>query len=181
MLESSFFDFSDHYRPDDSVSERPQGNRESPGGDVRTPCFHVRLAFGDGARVDMLGRVTEGRVVLEEMGAGPPLSVVDPGAARDDWAEGALAADYSDAGPFDAAPRREEGREGAAGRRARPAWPRGVEGRRGVAETYRAAQAEGRDPVLAVMCATGRSRRRSLRLIAAARDAGFLAPRHNRR
>ncbi|WP_239092181.1 DUF6214 family protein, partial [Streptomyces sp. SID14478] len=49
------------------------------------------------------------------------------------------------------------------------------------AEAYRAAQEEGGDPVLAVMCATGRSRRKSLRLIAAARDAGFLAPRHNRR
>ncbi|WP_372343438.1 DUF6214 family protein [Streptomyces sp. KL116D] len=180
MLESSFFDFSDHYRPDGSVSAWPQGNREGPGEDVRPPCFHVRLAFGDGARVDMLGRVTEGRVVLEEMGAVPPLSA-DLGAVRDDWAEGALAAEYSDAGPFDVAPRREEGREGVPGRRARPAWPRGVEGRRGVADAYRAAQAEGRDPVLAVMCATGRSRRRSLRLIAAARDAGFLAPRHNRR
>ncbi|MEU5778930.1 DUF6214 family protein, partial [Streptomyces venezuelae] len=40
---------------------------------------------------------------------------------------------------------------------------------------------EGRDPVLAVMCATGRSRRKSLRLIAGARDAGLLTPRHHRR
>ncbi|MET9386019.1 DUF6214 family protein [Streptomyces sp. NPDC002928] len=66
-------------------------------------------------------------------------------------------------------------------RRGRPAWPRGIEGRRLVAREYRAAQKEGVDPVLAVMCATGRSRRRSLRLIAQARDAGFLAPRHARR
>ncbi|MBG0857264.1 hypothetical protein I2W78_36805 [Streptomyces spinoverrucosus] len=66
-------------------------------------------------------------------------------------------------------------------RRARSAWPRGIEGRRLVAQEYRAAQAEGVDPVLAVMCATGRSRRRSLRLIAQARDAGFLTPRHARR
>ncbi|MFF4834155.1 DUF6214 family protein [Streptomyces sp. NPDC001315] len=66
-------------------------------------------------------------------------------------------------------------------RRGRPAWPRGIEGRRLVAREYRAAQKEGIDPVLAVMCATGRSRRRSLRLIAQARDAGFLAPRHARR
>lgn len=49
------------------------------------------------------------------------------------------------------------------------------------AQEYRAAQADGRDPVLAVMRATGRSRRRSLKLIAAARDAGTLPPRHNRR
>ncbi|MBB5926005.1 hypothetical protein FHS34_001459 [Streptomyces echinatus] len=66
-------------------------------------------------------------------------------------------------------------------RRARRPWPRGVERRRLVAEEYRAARDEGADPVLAVMDATGLSRRRSLRLIAQARDAGFLAPRHARR
>ncbi|MET9732188.1 DUF6214 family protein [Streptomyces sp. NPDC006458] len=66
-------------------------------------------------------------------------------------------------------------------RRARPAWPRGVEGRWLVAQEYRAAQEDGVDPVLAVMCATGHSRRRSLKLIAQARDIGFLTPRHARR
>ncbi|MGW5495307.1 DUF6214 family protein [Streptomyces olivaceoviridis] len=66
-------------------------------------------------------------------------------------------------------------------RRARPPWPRGTEGRRLVAREYRAAQDEGADPVLAVMNATGRGRRRALRLIAQARDAGLLAPRHARR
>lgn len=66
-------------------------------------------------------------------------------------------------------------------RRARPPWPRGRQGRLMVAQEYRAAQAEGRDPVLAVMGATGRSRRRSLKLIASARDAGALPARHNRR
>jgi hypothetical protein len=70
---------------------------------------------------------------------------------------------------------------GAGARRARPAWPRGLEGRRLIAEEYRAAQEEGFDPVLAVMCATGHSRRKSLRLIAQARDAGYLTPRHTRR
>ncbi|MGX1545268.1 DUF6214 family protein [Streptomyces adustus] len=68
-----------------------------------------------------------------------------------------------------------------AARRARPAWPRGIEGRWLVAQEYRAAQREGADPVLAVMCATGHSRRRSLRMISQARDAGYLAPRHARR
>ncbi|MEU1166861.1 DUF6214 family protein, partial [Streptomyces sp. NPDC005921] len=58
---------------------------------------------------------------------------------------------------------------------------RGIEGRWLVAQEYRAAQADGLDPVLAVMCATGHSRRRSLRLIAQARDAGFLTPGHARR
>jgi hypothetical protein len=56
-----------------------------------------------------------------------------------------------------------------------------MEGRRLVAEEYLAARDKGIDPVLAVMCATGHSRRRSLRLIAGARDAGFLTPRHARR
>ncbi|MFF9624361.1 DUF6214 family protein [Streptomyces griseosporeus] len=69
----------------------------------------------------------------------------------------------------------------AGARRARPAWPRGIEGRRLIAQEYRAAQEEGIDPVLAVMCATGHSRRKSLRLISQARDAGYLTPRHTRR
>ncbi|MEU3708685.1 DUF6214 family protein [Streptomyces catenulae] len=50
-----------------------------------------------------------------------------------------------------------------------------------VAEAYRAAQRDGRDPVEAVMSATGRGRRRALRLIAGARDAGLLSPRHHKR
>ena len=70
---------------------------------------------------------------------------------------------------------------GARARRARPAWPRGAEGRLLVAREYRAAQGDGADPVLAVMGATGHSRRKSLRLIGQARDAGLLSPRHARR
>lgn len=53
--------------------------------------------------------------------------------------------------------------------------------RRGVAETYRRAQQLGQDPVLAVMCATGYGRRKSLSIIASARDDGYLTPRHRRR
>ncbi|MYV55546.1 DUF6214 family protein, partial [Streptomyces sp. SID3212] len=53
--------------------------------------------------------------------------------------------------------------------------------RRTVADIYRAAQRDGLDPVLAVMSATGFSRRKSLRLIAGARDDGHLLPRHHRR
>ncbi|MFD8549089.1 DUF6214 family protein [Streptomyces sp. NPDC059649] len=56
-----------------------------------------------------------------------------------------------------------------------------VERRKLAADAYRQAQREGRDPVLAVMLATGRNRRRSLRLIAGARDEGLLTPRHNKR
>ncbi|MFE1845049.1 DUF6214 family protein, partial [Streptomyces sp. NPDC059515] len=59
--------------------------------------------------------------------------------------------------------------------------PRGVEGRRLAAREYTAARRDGADPVLAVMGATGHSRRGALRLIGRARDAGLLAPRHARR
>ncbi|MFI9045543.1 DUF6214 family protein [Streptomyces sp. NPDC053427] len=58
---------------------------------------------------------------------------------------------------------------------------RTTERRKLAADAYRAAQRDGRDPVLAVMNATGRNRRRALRLIAGARDEGFLTPRHNKR
>lgn len=67
---------------------------------------------------------------------------------------------------------------------ARPALlsrSRSGERRRIAADAYRQAQRDGHDPVLAVMQATGRNRRRSLRLIAGARDEGLLAPRHNKR
>ncbi|MFF3541477.1 DUF6214 family protein [Streptomyces platensis] len=58
---------------------------------------------------------------------------------------------------------------------------RAGERRKIAADAYRQAQREGRDPVLAVMHATGRNRRRALRLIAGARDEGLLTPRHNKR
>jgi len=135
--------------------------------------FHVRLAFTDGARVDLLAVVADGCASLEDVRAQPALSLDDL-AVLADWIEGPL---------FEAcgvAPAPEEGEPGVS-RRARPAWPRGVEGRWLVAQEYRAAQEEGVDPVLAVMCATGHSRRKSLRMIAQARDAGYLTPRHARR
>ncbi|MFE3166400.1 DUF6214 family protein [Streptomyces sp. NPDC059224] len=167
-----------------------------------TSWFQVRLAFGDGAQVEALAVVAGGRVSIEDVKAQPALSLADLTVLAD-WIEEPLfracgmesyadeepaAEDLDDgsAGPEGAegAERTEggEGAEGAAGpRRARPAWPRGIEGRWLVAQEYRAAQEEGADPVLAVMRATGHSRRRSLRLIAQARDAGFLTPRHARR
>lgn len=135
--------------------------------------FHVRLAFTDGARVDLLAVVADGCASLEDVRAQPALSLDDL-AVLADWIEGPL---------FEACglgPVPEEGEPGVA-RRARPAWPRGVEGRWLVAQEYRAAQEDGVDPVLAVMCATGHSRRKSLRMIAQARDAGYLTPRHARR
>ncbi|MEU9166388.1 DUF6214 family protein [Streptomyces sp. NPDC048420] len=139
-----------------------------------TSWFHVRLAFGDGARVDVLAVVAEGCASLEDVRAQPALSLDDL-AALGDWIEGPLFEACGIAPEADA-----EARE-AGPRRARPAWPRGMEGRWLVAQEYRAAQEDGVDPVLAVMCATGHSRRKSLRLISQARDAGFLTPRHARR
>ncbi|MFC5955006.1 DUF6214 family protein [Streptomyces pratens] len=70
---------------------------------------------------------------------------------------------------------------GAGERQSRAVRPREPVGRRLVAREYRAAQEEGADPVLAVMCATGYSRRGALRVIGRARDAGLLTPRHVRR
>ncbi|MFF8909057.1 DUF6214 family protein [Streptomyces olivaceoviridis] len=171
-----------------------------------TSWFQVRLAFPDGARVDALAVVSAGRVSIEDVQAEPALSLADLTALAD-WIEGPLFAACGvdaeadpvrddlvrgvdtggaddgatpDAGcPPGGEPQPDAG--DAVVRRARPPWPRGSEGRRLVAREYRAAQDEGADPVLAVMNATGRGRRRALRLIAQARDAGLLAPRHARR
>lgn len=144
--------------------------------EAATAWFNVRLAFPDGARVDALAVLAEGCVSVEDVRAQPALSLDDL-AALADWIEEPLS-EACGIGP-EADPGSES--ESAGPSRARPAWPRGVEGRWLVAQEYRAAQEEGVDPVLAVMCATGHSRRKSLRLISQARDAGFLTPRHARR
>ncbi|MGY1502849.1 DUF6214 family protein [Streptomyces sp. QTS52] len=157
------------------MSVRPAWEVREYEGSAPTAWFDVRLAFADGAHVDVLAVVGEAGVSIEDVRAQPALSLDDL-AALADWIEGPLFEACGD-GPTTA----EEAGAGLRSRRARPAWPRGVEGRWLVAEEYRAAQGEGVDPVLAVMCATGYSRRRSLRLISQARDAGFLTPRHVRR
>ncbi|TLS47864.1 hypothetical protein FE633_02555 [Streptomyces montanus] len=142
-----------------------------------TTWCNVRLAFDDGAQVDVLAVLCEGAVSIEDVRARPPLSLDDL-AVLSDWIEGPLQEAYGVAiEPAGAA----VGDDAPEKRHARPTWPRGVEGRRAVAEVYLTAQEAGHDAVLAVMCATGRSRRGALRLIAAARDAGFLTPRHARR
>ncbi|MEW2399704.1 DUF6214 family protein [Streptomyces sp. NPDC046862] len=156
MLEASFVHLSGRNRPDGVVSVWPAWEVQERGG--ATAWYNARLAFPDGARVDLLAVVTGGHVLLEEVRAQPALSLDDLTVLAD-WIEGPL---------FEACG-------------ARSAWPQGVEGSRRVAEEYRAAQERGTDPVLAVMRATGHSRRRSLKLIAQARDEGFLAPRHQRR
>lgn len=151
-----------------------------------TSWFHVRLAFPDGARVDAVAVVNEGCVSVEDVRAQPALSLADLTVLAD-WIEGPLFEACGEPGrPHEGVGERGggRGRKGvpyAGPRRARPAWPQGVEGCRLIAREYRAAQEGGVDPVLAVMGATGHSRRSSLRLIAQARDAGLLTPRHARR
>ncbi|MGY6018956.1 DUF6214 family protein [Streptomyces spinosirectus] len=140
-----------------------------------TTWFTVRLGFGDGARVDVLAVVGDGAVSLEEVRAQPPLSLDDLTELADWIEEPLFLACVPGPGP-DAAHLTSAG-----SRRGRPDWPPGLEGRRRIAQEYRTAQQQGADPVLAVMCATGHSRRRSLRLISQARDSGFLTPRHARR
>ncbi|MFI9246480.1 DUF6214 family protein [Streptomyces sp. NPDC053086] len=139
-------------------------------------------AYGDGP-VEVVGAGSYGDGPVEVVGAGSygdgPVEVVGAGSYGDGSAEAVGAGSYGD-GPAEAVGVAPDG--GCPNpRRARPVWPRGIKGRRLVAQEYRAARDGGADPVLAVMNATGHSRRRSLRLIAQARDAGLLAPRHARR
>lgn len=138
-----------------------------------TAWFEVRLEFCDGAHVDAIAVVFEGCVSIEDVRAEPALSLDDLTALAD-WIEAPLfdacgigtePADSEDLGPS----------------ADRTVWPGGVEGQWLVAQKYRAAQEEGVDPVLAVMSATGHGRRKSLRLIGQARDAGFLTRRRARR
>ncbi|MCI3934840.1 DUF6214 family protein [Streptomyces sp. AN091965] len=157
--------------------------------DVRRPgggpasLLHVRLDL-DGAHVDVLAAVCEGRVAIEDLRAEPPLPLPEL-VALADRIEGPLAdvcrGVAQQYGPADTSCRSGLADEAAAARPARPSVQRGDTVRQAAVEAYRAARDEGRDPVLAVMCATGHSRRKSLRLIAGARDAGHLSPRHRRR
>ncbi|MEU7299667.1 DUF6214 family protein [Streptomyces sp. NPDC007206] len=225
MPEASFLHLSDRNTVDGAVSVWPawkvrQHGDEQERGD-ETSWFQVRLAFPDGARVDALAVLHDGRVSIEDVRAEPALSLADL-AVLADWIEGPLFESCgvqrpeprAAEGSYDGDGEEEEDGEGggdgdelpedgggpevgdvaaeagegaeddvlcAGPQHARPVRLRGVEGSRLVAQEYRAAQEAGVDPVLAVMNATGRSRRRSLRLIAQARDAGFLTPRHVRR
>ncbi|GGW64786.1 DUF6214 family protein [Streptomyces caelestis] len=172
MLEASFLNLSDRSPVDSAVSVRPAWEVRENGDATR--WFDVRLAFTDGAHVDALAVVAGGCVGVEDVRAQPALSLDDL-AVLADWIEDSLA-EACCAGAATAPEDR-----GGRGRRARPAWPLGAQGRWLVAQEYRAAQRDGADPVLAVMCATGHSRRKSLRLIGQARDAGLLTARRARR
>ncbi|MFD8201026.1 DUF6214 family protein [Streptomyces sp. NPDC059701] len=139
-------------------------------GDTTTSWFDVRWMFPDGARIDALAVLCGDGVRVEDVRAEPALSLDDLSVLAE-WLENPL---------FEACVRPPADRDPAP-RRARPARPRGSEERRLVAHEYRAARQEGADPVLAVMRATGHSRRKALRLIGQARDDGFLTPRRARR
>jgi hypothetical protein len=206
VTESTYFEATSRYDPNGVVSVWPVWELHGHGTvtpapsrptrdagsrrDILPPWFNIRLTFADGARIDVLAVVSEGRIAVEDMRAEPPLSL-DGFAVLADWIEGPLEdacqvvverhrhGTASSRGFCEGPPAFDEEPPGKG--RARPSWPRGSAGRRIAAEAYRAAQEEGRDPVLAVMYATGRSRRKSLRVIASARDEGYLAPRHNRR
>ncbi|MFF5161000.1 DUF6214 family protein [Streptomyces sp. NPDC000348] len=144
-------------------------------GERATRWLHVRLDFGDGARIDALATVCEGWVCVEDVRARPALALEDL-ALFADWIEGPLArACGAEAEPDPG------GEAGAGAHRERPARPKGPAEHGLVARAYRAAQERGADPVLAVMNETGYSRRGALRLIGRTRDAGLLPARHVRR
>jgi hypothetical protein len=60
-----------------------------------TSWFHVRLAFADGARVELLAVVCGGSASIEDIRAQPALSLVDLKALAD-WIEGPLFANRDD-------------------------------------------------------------------------------------
>lgn len=177
--------------------------------DAPPSLFHVHLAFGgdgggtgrggigDGGAeggccpdaprgADVLAVVSDGRIAIEEVRARPPLPLDDL-AALAARIEGPLNDAFRGLvdrhGTADALCRNGVGpaQEPPGARRGRPSARRGSAVRNVAAEAYRGALADGEDPVLAVMRATGRSRRKSLRLIAGARDAGLLMSGHHRR
>ncbi|GGW59781.1 hypothetical protein GCM10010350_50370 [Streptomyces galilaeus] len=182
-METSFLNLSGRRAEDGTVSVRPAWEVREDG--EPTSWCTVRLAFPDEAFVEVLAVVSARSVSVEDVRARPALSLDDLTVLAEwieeplvEWCGGGRESP-SVKGPDGSAAGIAAGGSGA--RRARPVRPRGIEGRRLVAEEYRAAQARGVDPVLAVMRTTGHSRRRSLSMIAQARDAGFLTPRHARR
>ncbi|GLX50587.1 hypothetical protein Shyhy01_35370 [Streptomyces hygroscopicus subsp. hygroscopicus] len=183
MLEASFLDLSERNAEDGAVSVWPAWEVREHGGTLA--WLHVRLDFPDGAGVDALAVVSDGgSVCVEDVRARPALSLEDLTVLADWIEEPLLEAFWTGeraAGRAEAPAASYDGPVPVTRRRARPAWPRGAEGRLLLAREYRAAQEAGADPVLAVMRATGHGRRRSLGLIARARDAGLLTPRHARR
>lgn len=196
VQEITFLDVNDRYNPPETLPFPPVWELEGhgtttsvpAGSEMSSPWFNVRLTFADGTRIDVLAVLDGGRIAIEDMRADPPLPLAGFAVLGDrieDPLEDACRVAVAQPRPEEpvpaapCAPGQQDARPGR--HRARSCVPRGSAGRRMAAEAYRAAQQEGRDPVLAVMLATGRSRRRSLRLIAGARDEGYLAPRHNRR
>ncbi|MEV6786464.1 DUF6214 family protein [Streptomyces sp. NPDC051098] len=163
-----------------------------PACELAQPWFNVRLTFADGARIEVLAVVDQGRIAIEDMRADPPLPlrtftvladrIEDPLEDACRTAAGQVPCAVTPPDAPDAPDDRDRGSAPPPSRRrARTTLPRGAAGRQLAADVYHRARQDGRDPVLAVMGATGHSRRKALRLIAGARDEGHLPPRHNRR
>ncbi|MER6311312.1 DUF6214 family protein [Streptomyces sp. NPDC001657] len=178
--------------PTDPAAERPAEGPTAPTGSTTGPARAIGATAGG----------TEPPEPLDGRPAGPA-AAADGGERAQAEAEAgdeveAEAEAEAEAGAEDRAETTERAAEGAGEgategdategdtseprtRSAPLARKRVAERRKLAADAYRQAQREGRDPVQAVMLATGRNRRRSLRLIAGARDEGLLTPRHNKR
>nr|WP_308065529.1 DUF6214 family protein [Streptomyces sp. LBUM 1487] len=87
MLEASFLNLSDRHWRDGVVNVRPAWEVQEHDG--ATAWFTARLAFPDGAAVEVLAVVCEGRLSLEDVRAQPPLSLEDLTELAD-WIEGPL-------------------------------------------------------------------------------------------
>ncbi|MEU9112649.1 DUF6214 family protein [Streptomyces sp. NPDC048483] len=176
----------------------PEEWHQEPGQDLGQDLGAHRDEAGDGAPAQEVATPPVEAAVHGEgalCGQGERLGDADRTAAVCDRtprpAEPADAPDSAEAPESAGPPERAEQPVGPRAPAAPPADPgappavlarsRVSERRRLAADAYRTAQRTGQDPVLAVMNATGRNRRRSLRLIAGARDEGFLTPRHNKR
>lgn len=122
MPDASFLNLSDRCRADGDVSVWPAWEvRESASG--VTSWFNVRLAFTDGARVDLLAVLSEEALSIEDVRAEPPLSLDDLAVVAE-WIEEPL----SEACGSRLGSGRDQDRESQA-RRARPpgrAAPRAV-------------------------------------------------------
>ncbi|MGW2409568.1 DUF6214 family protein [Streptomyces sp. NPDC001739] len=172
--------------PTDPAAERPAEGPTAPTGSTTGPARAIGATAGgteppeplDGRPAGPAAAADGGERAQAEPGDEVEVEAEAEAEDRAETTERAAEGAGEGATKGDAA----EGEASEARTRSAPlARKRVAERRKLAADAYRQAQREGRDPVLAVMLATGRNRRRSLRLIAGARDEGLLTPRHNKR
>ncbi|WP_147255534.1 DUF6214 family protein [Streptomyces sp. PT12] len=100
MAKSSFSGFPGGRQPDGPTPDEPtrtpvrweprgHGSASAPddAGGGLPPWFSVGLVLADGARLDVLAQVSEGRLLIEDMRADPPLPVEGLGALTERIAE----------------------------------------------------------------------------------------------